>query len=167
MSLVIAATDADAIMAKNGYVRQPDGSFSRPDSHARAAFSPKTAAIVLSDAAYRKAKTVPAKKSPLAVKFEAMWHELGGQHLVPEHRICKDRKWRADYAHAPSQILIELEGGIHSGGRHTRAAGFKGDCEKYNRCAADGWIVFRLCTGMITAENITPIIATIRRKLAE
>ncbi len=166
MSLVIAATDADAIMAKNGYVRQPDGSFSRPDSHgATKSLAKDSLAYALGKPAERSKK--PASKSPLAVKFEAMWHELGGQHLVPEHRICKDRKWRADYAHAPSQILIELEGGIHSGGRHTRAAGFKGDCEKYNRCAADGWIVFRLCTGMITAENITPIIATIRRKLAE
>jgi hypothetical protein len=46
-------------------------------------------------------------------------------------------------------VAIEIEGGVWTGGRHTRGSGFVADCEKYNAAAMAGWTVFRL-----TAEQV-------------
>lgn len=170
----MTAFTEDLLRAK-GYVRGPDGVLSRPDNERRRATvtiptpeSSKAAELAKMHKQLCKSGEKPMPvKSPLASKFESLWLELGGPHLTPEHRICKDRKWRADYAHPVAHVLIELEGGIHSGGRHNRASGFLKDCEKYNRCAGDGWLLFRLCTGMVTRANVEPIISCIRRKISE
>jgi hypothetical protein len=44
-----------------------------------------------------------------------------------------------DYAHLPSGVFIEIEGGVFSGGRHTRPTGFVNDSEKYAQAMLDGW----------------------------
>ncbi len=62
------------------------------------------------------------------------------------HRI---RKWRFDFAYPEKRIGIEVEGGIWSGGRHTRGAGYHADCEKYNEAAVDGWRVLRFTPKMV------------------
>jgi len=43
-------------------------------------------------------------------------------------------------------IAVEIEGGVWTGGRHTRGAGFRQDMEKYNEATAMGWRVFRVDT---------------------
>lgn len=53
------------------------------------------------------------------------------------------RKWRFDYAWIPQAVAVECEGGVWSGGRHTRGGGFIKDMEKYNEAARLGWRVFR------------------------
>lgn len=59
-----------------------------------------------------------------------------------EYRFC-ERKWRFDFAFPEKKIAVEVEGGIYSGGRHTRGYGFIADMEKYNTAAELGWRVFR------------------------
>lgn len=54
------------------------------------------------------------------------------------------RRWRFDYAWPESMVALEVEGGVWSGGRHTRGKGFLGDIEKYNAAASLGWRVFRV-----------------------
>ncbi len=39
---------------------------------------------------------------------------------------------------------MEIEGGIWTGGRHVRPAGFKADCEKYNALAVQGYALLRI-----------------------
>lgn len=51
------------------------------------------------------------------------------------------RKWRLDYAWPTLMIAIEIHGGIHSGGRHTRGKGFVEDRAKMNEAALLGWTV--------------------------
>ncbi|MFX9721941.1 hypothetical protein ABTO99_18030, partial [Acinetobacter baumannii] len=60
-----------------------------------------------------------------------------------EYKFHPERKWRADFLITGTKILIEVEGGIWSGGRHTRGKGYIGDMEKYNSAAMMGFTVLR------------------------
>jgi hypothetical protein len=40
-------------------------------------------------------------------------------------------------------IAVELEGGVHSRGRHTRGQGYKDDLVKYNEMTRLGWSLYR------------------------
>lgn len=51
------------------------------------------------------------------------------------------RKWRFDYAWPTRMIALEVHGGIHSGGRHTRGRGFVEDRAKMNEATLLGWTV--------------------------
>jgi len=51
--------------------------------------------------------------------------------------------WRMDYAWPDQKVALEVEGGVFSGGRHTRGSGFVGDMNKYNAAGAMGWIILR------------------------
>lgn len=62
---------------------------------------------------------------------------------VREFRFALPRLFRADFAWPGQMILAEIEGGVWTGGRHTRGSGFTADCEKYNIAAALGYRVFR------------------------
>jgi len=68
---------------------------------------------------------------------------------IREHRFHKFRLWRFDFAWPEVLLAVEVEGGIYSGGRHTRGAGFERDLEKYNAATLAGWRVLRLSGGMI------------------
>lgn len=95
-------------------------------------------------------------RQQFARNFEAQWRLLDGPPLEKEYCFCPDRQWRSDYR--VGQWLIELEGGVHSGGRHTRAKGFIEDCFKYNMAAMLGYRVLRIATGMATAHYLEQII---------
>ena len=62
---------------------------------------------------------------------------------VQEFKFNPDRRWRFDFAWPEQKVAVEIEGGVWSGGRHTRGAGFIGDCEKYNAAVLSGWRIFR------------------------
>lgn len=94
----------------------------------------------------------------LEVRFAKIWQLLDSKiELVEEHRFHAVRKWRFDFAHLASKTAIEIEGGVWSGGRHTRGAGYAKDAEKYNEANFDGWSVIRLVGPMITLENCAKI----------
>lgn len=61
-----------------------------------------------------------------------------------EHKFAPDRRWRFDYSWTAHKVALEVEGGVWTGGRHTRGSGFLGDMEKYNRAAVLGWRVARV-----------------------
>jgi hypothetical protein len=69
--------------------------------------------------------------------------------LEKEYKFHAGRRWRFDRANIEKKIAFEFEGGIYSGGRHTRGKGFEGDCEKYNAATAMGWRVFRYTRKML------------------
>jgi very-short-patch-repair endonuclease len=65
--------------------------------------------------------------------------------LKMEHQVCKDRKWRFDFAMPAHKIAVEYEGGIYlqrSG--HNTPKHYTKDTEKYNRAQAEGWRVIRV-----------------------
>ena len=153
-----------AILESRGYRPMADGSLSRPDSERRVLAPLKHERLVCQKEKFGKSAKKPAQRSPLAVKFEAMWAVLGGPELTPEFRFHPTRKWQLDYYHAETMTAIELEGGIFSGGRHSRAKGMQGDCDKYNAAAAIGITVFRLTTGQITRERVEAIMQAISQR---
>jgi very-short-patch-repair endonuclease len=60
---------------------------------------------------------------------------------VAEYAFHPTRKWRFDFAWVESRVVLEVQGGIWSGGRHTRGAALKKEWEKLNTAAALGWRV--------------------------
>lgn len=67
--------------------------------------------------------------------------------LQTEVRFEPKRRWRADFG--VGRVLVEIEGGTWSGGRHTRGKGYLADCEKYNRAAELGFVVLRYTYTML------------------
>ena len=65
-----------------------------------------------------------------------------GIRYVREYQFCQ-RKWRADFAFPEHKLLVEIEGGVWTRGRHVRGQGFVNDCEKYNMATLLGWRVLR------------------------
>jgi hypothetical protein len=61
-----------------------------------------------------------------------------------EWKFDAKRRWRFDYAWPQQMVALEVEGGVWTGGRHTRGAGFVKDMEKYNRAAVLGWRLLRV-----------------------
>lgn len=70
--------------------------------------------------------------------------------FVQEYRFCEYRKWRADFHIPGTNLLIEVEGGVRSGGRHVRPQGYINDTEKYNEAAKLGFIVLRFDTETVS-----------------
>jgi very-short-patch-repair endonuclease len=107
------------------------------------------------------------QKSALELGFAQLWKQIGGPTPTTEFRFYPDRAWRFDFAWPAEKIAVELEGGIWSGGRHTRGKGFQEDCVKYYSAGMSGWTVFRLTGGMICAELLSPIRDLIAMKTAQ
>lgn len=95
-------------------------------------------------------------------QFEAVWQRCGGPELETEHYFDNERLWRADYR--IGRWLIELDGGVFTGGRHTRALGYIEDCMKLNRAAMLGYQVIRIPTGCATDNYVSEIIERIKEK---
>lgn len=114
--------------------------------------------IVQGNAAPLKSPIVGTSSDAMARRFEDLWRMLGGAELTTEHRFHPERKWRFDYAHLPTKTAIEINGGVWSGGRHNRGAGYLRDREKVNTAQMLGWKVFELGTGQVTTDNVQAII---------
>lgn len=70
---------------------------------------------------------------------------------LPEREVKfnSTKKWRYDFIWEEHMLIVEVEGGIWTNGRHVRGKGFTEDCEKYNEATLLGWKVIR-----VTAEHI-------------
>ena len=68
---------------------------------------------------------------------------------IREFKFHPKRKWKSDFVWTEQKLIVEVEGGIFSNGRHTRGIGFQNDCEKYNSATCLGYRVIR-----VTAEHI-------------
>jgi hypothetical protein len=70
--------------------------------------------------------------------FAALLHEKLPEP-TPEFYFAKPRKWRFDYAWPAEKVALEVQGGIWTGGRHSRGAALLKEWEKLNTAAAKGW----------------------------
>jgi hypothetical protein len=83
-----------------------------------------------------------AASSPL-YPLVALCRAAGLPEPSPEYKFHPLRKWRADYCWPIHKVIVEIEGGAWSQGRHTRGAGFVADMAKYNQAALLGYAVLR------------------------
>jgi very-short-patch-repair endonuclease len=88
------------------------------------------------------------KSSPIEELFAVHVRASKLPEPAREYRFDPTRRWRADFAFVDQKILVEIEGGIWTGGRHTRGSGFEADAEKYSAAALLGWTVLRFTGGM-------------------
>jgi hypothetical protein len=85
----------------------------------------------------------------------ALQMKARGLNFRREYEFCPGRKFRFDFAFlnvaklGGASLAVEVEGGAHSRGRHTRASGFSSDIEKYNLAALMGWVLLRYTTAMV------------------
>lgn len=129
----------------------------------------------MSTAEYKKLSGKPRRtKRRVVVKKERVISEGEAklaQHLKSykiefqtEFQFNPERKWRADFYILGTKVLIEVEGGIWSNGRHTRAQGYLGDMEKYNSAQELGYSVYRYSTEQVKSGKA---IEDIRRLVGD
>lgn len=89
---------------------------------------------------------------------------------VAEYRFHATRRWRFDFARPDIKLAIEIDGGVWTGGRHSRGAGQVKDMEKGNAAIMEGWQVLhftpqQVCNGEAYRfchylHRRTPVITT-------
>jgi len=133
------------------------------------------------------------KKKELERAFDTQFKALGSDLPKPtvNHRFHPSRKWKFDRAWAEHLVAVEIEGGIygrqikcHKCGTIQRArkkdgsvgaiirpsyghasfARFKGDAEKYNEAAKQGWLILRFVREDILGDPFS-MVETIRSTL--
>jgi len=116
----------------------------------------------------------PAAPDPPTVpvsRFERLLRSVGLPAPVREHRFHPVRRWRFDYAWIDHKVALEVEGGVWTGGRHTRGAGFVADIEKYNAAVVAGWRVVRVVPSKLCASAtvgmLESLLAPERKSLQE
>lgn len=119
----------------------------------------KRAKALLGDKTCRKQKNKKTSEGEEALALALRTH---GVAFEREFRFCTTRQWRADFR--IGSLLVEIEGGVWTGGRHTRGSGYQADLEKYNAAALGGWTLLRYTTAQ--AKNgtaLAEILATLAK----
>ncbi|MEL4299832.1 hypothetical protein [Acinetobacter ursingii] len=105
-------------------------------------------------------KTVSEGEAMLCQQLNLMNIEF-----TQEFRFNPDRRWKADFRIDGFPILVEVEGGVHCNGRHTRGEGYTADCEKYSVAAAMGWFVIRGTTKQVQSGLVLKWIEDAMKRL--
>lgn len=104
-----------------------------------------------------------AIKSKLEIEFEELWLKLYPDiDLVNEFKAIPKRRFKSDYAHIKSKVLIEINGGTWVKNGHSSGKGIERDYIKNNLCLYNGYITFQLSKQMIDEEWLKLIAETIR-----
>lgn len=97
--------------------------------------------------------------SDLEETFAAYWRLFAPGAPAParEYRFAPPRRWRADFAWPAHRVMVEIEGGTHSNGRHVRGYGYASDIEKYNAATLAGWRILRYTGDMLAADPLKAV----------
>ncbi len=81
-----------------------------------------------------------------------------------DYRFHPTRKWEFDWCWEDRKIVLEVEGAVWVGGRHTNPIGFLKDIEKYNEAALMGYFVFRCTPDDIISGKIITLLERMLKK---
>ncbi|MEJ8582511.1 hypothetical protein JSO63_02705 [Riemerella anatipestifer] len=87
-----------------------------------------------------------------------------GVEPTEEFKFHPSRRWRFDFAFVEEKLAIEVEGGVWTGGRHTRGAGFLKDMEKYNEATRLGWKLLRTTPNQLETKRFIDLVGSILGK---
>ena len=79
---------------------------------------------------------------------------------MPEFRFHPVRRWLADWAWPEHRLIVEIEGGAFSRGRHVRGKGFLGDMAKYNEMTLLGYSLLRFTPDDVSKGVAVRVIQT-------
>jgi very-short-patch-repair endonuclease len=97
-----------------------------------------------------KAQSKPwSEKSSLEAELALQIRAAKLPEPTREYKFHPTRKWRADFAWPKERVMVEVQGGIWTNGRHNRGAGMEGDMEKLNHAMLDGWKVLHFSASTI------------------
>jgi hypothetical protein len=116
-----------------------------------------------------ESRPAPARRLPAASRHAGaapyplvgLCRSAGIPEPIPEYKFHPLRKWRGDYVWPIHKLLVEIDGGAWSGGRHTRGAGFIKDMEKLNAAALLGYSILRY-----TPQQLDQALIDIKMMLA-
>ncbi len=91
---------------------------------------------------------------------------VGLPEPVREFPFAAPRRYRADFAYPDARLLIEVEGGVYSGGRHTRGTGYTEDARKYNLAVLLGYRILRFTAEMVRDGTAVAVIEEALREQA-
>ena len=108
-----------------------------------------------------------AKKSHLEEEFARQLTEAGIAFEREVKGIVPGRRFRFDFvircACESVRLIVEVDGGTWSGGRHTSGVGFRNDCIKLNGAVEQGYVVLRYTSDLVKSGEGS---AQVRRYLA-
>ncbi|CAB4174109.1 Restriction_endonuclease_like domain containing protein [uncultured Caudovirales phage] len=99
-----------------------------------------------------------AAEETLAFQLRAV-----GIVFVREVVFAPPRKWRADFLIGDGALLVEVDGGTWTSGRHVTGSGYAADIEKANEAILLGFRVLRVTPAMVDSGHA---LALIERALA-
>lgn len=82
------------------------------------------------------------------------------------HAYAKGRGWKCDFAWPNRRLIVEVEGGVYTQGRHTRPSGFVKDIEKYNALTEAGWKVLRFSRREVKSGEALNVIERVLKEAA-
>lgn len=95
----------------------------------------------------------------------AMMLRAYGVPAEREYRFLPTRKYRADFAIPARRLLVEVQGGNWTAGRHTRGAGYAADLERQNAAQLAGWVILQYTTDqVVSGEAISQIMEFVQRE---
>lgn len=97
-----------------------------------------------------KKSQAKAKREKFQIMLMGQIMERGLPKPQTEYRFHPERRWRLDFAWPELFILVEVDGGVYTNGRHTRGKGYEQDAIKLAEAASMGYLTFRFSTGQVS-----------------
>ena len=132
----------------------------------RASIAEKNKRVDAQERSQRRAAKRQAKEEADRY-FAKICIQVGLPTPIAEHKFHKPQKgekqrhWRIDYFFRRGNLRVglEVEGGVHTGGRHTRGAGFEEDIVKYNTATIQGIPILRTTPAKLYTHGIPDVVA--------
>lgn len=102
-------------------------------------------------------KGKPAKVSELEETLAGQLR-LRGISYEREVELIPGRKFSMDFYIENRTLIVEVDGGTASGGRHVRPEGYEKDCEKQNLAAQQGYLYMKVTARMVNKEQAVEFI---------